>query len=80
MSIVALDEQLGHHQSPVRSRARIEYFSARVVCMQLHMQVSVFKFKLSGTVGKSLQLVYVYMAFQILDYMLYGCISLVISD
>ena len=38
-----------HHQSPVRSRARSEYFYARAVRVQLHTRVFL-KFKSSCTV------------------------------
>ena len=39
------------HQSPVRSRARSEYFNARAVRVQLHTRVFL-KFKSSCTVAK----------------------------
>ena len=49
MSVITLYGQLMRHQSPVRSRARSEYFYARAVRVQLHTRVFL-KFKSSCTV------------------------------
>ena len=48
------------HQSPVRSRARSEYFYARAVRVQLHTRVFL-KFKSSCTVSYMNELIYVRM-------------------
>ena len=51
MSVVTLHGQIIRHQSPVRSRARSEYFYARVVHVQLHT-LAFLKFKSSCTVAR----------------------------
>ena len=48
-SVITLYGQLMRHQSPVRSRARSEYFYARAVRVQLHTRVFL-KFKSSCTI------------------------------
>ena len=49
MSVVTLHWRFIRHQSPVRSRARSEYFYARAVRVQLHTR-AFLKFKSSCTV------------------------------